>query len=42
MVEDIYSKLRERLDTYGLGYPETESGVDPAIKNAKNRGVSLF
>jgi formate hydrogenlyase subunit 6/NADH:ubiquinone oxidoreductase subunit I len=27
-MDSIYSKLRERLDTYSFGFPETESGVE--------------
>jgi Pyruvate/2-oxoacid:ferredoxin oxidoreductase delta subunit len=27
-MSEIYSKLRERLDTYSLGFPATESGVE--------------
>ena len=44
MAEDIYLKLRERLDTYALGYPETESGVEIRIlkKIFTEREAELF
>lgn len=31
MTEDIYRKLQERLDTYSVGFPATESGVEIRI-----------
>lgn len=31
MPESIYQQLRKRLDTMGVGYPETESGVEIKI-----------
>lgn len=31
MSNDIYRRLQQRLDTYTLGYPETESGVEIKI-----------
>jgi Pyruvate/2-oxoacid:ferredoxin oxidoreductase delta subunit len=31
MSDDVYSKLREQLDQYSIGYPETESGVEIKI-----------
>ncbi len=31
MSPDIYSRLRERIDEYALGYPTTESGVEMQI-----------
>ena len=31
MSQDIYSKLRDRLDQYSMGYPTTESGVEMEI-----------
>jgi len=31
MLEEIYKKLREQLDQYALGFPETESGTEIKI-----------
>ncbi|MBW2364769.1 MAG: 4Fe-4S ferredoxin, partial [Deltaproteobacteria bacterium] len=31
MSEEIYKKLREQLDQYALGFPETESGTEIKI-----------
>jgi len=31
VASDVYSKLREQLDQYSIGYPETESGVEIKI-----------
>jgi len=30
-MKDVYTKLRERLDTYSFGFPVTESGIEMAI-----------
>ncbi len=44
MADDIYRELQERLDTYSVGFPKTESGIEIKILKSllSERDVEMF
>ena len=44
MIKDLYEKLRDRLDTFSSGYPQTKSGIELSIlkKLFKKEEALLF